>query len=100
VNNSAVKAKTTRGAREIIPDAPDRPSGLTLAARAVEGKLGDCGGIALQDLLMEAPSMSRKRARAILDGTGASLDTRTGRLDEDVRTRLVAAILVATENVE
>ncbi|MCW3001934.1 MAG: pcrA [Conexibacter sp.] len=92
-----LSARRGRDARDIIRDAPDQPAGLRLAAGAIEGKLGDCGRIALEDLLIEAPRMSRKRAREILDGTGADLDTRNGRLDDQARRRVVDAVLEAAE---
>lgn len=87
----------SRGPRDIIRETPDRAAGLRMAARAISGGLGDCERATLEDLLIEAPSMSRKRARQILEAADASLETRVHTLDLTTRARIAAAVLAAAD---
>lgn len=90
-------AAASRGPRDAIRETPDRAAGLHMAARAISGDLGDCERATLEDLLIEAPSMNRKRARGILEEAGASLDTRVRTLDVPARARIAAAVLTAAD---
>lgn len=88
-------ARAAKDFRSQIRDAPSRRLGLTLAASAIAGELGEPAGlakIALIDLLMEAPAMSSKRASEYLQGSGAGLSTRVGSLSAKERAQVAAAL--------
>lgn len=82
-----------RGPAGIVADAPDHESGLRLAARALEGKLGDCGELTLFELLIEVPSTSSKRIRETVSRAGATPDERIGSLPPETVDKLVEVLL-------